>query len=128
MEKEITNKDLANLIGNLSVTTDNNTKSIKDLANLIGNLSVTTDNNTKSIDIIAKNTAYILDNMATKEDLLNLKQELKTDIYDFRTEFKSFKEDTNESIKKTEEDVIELSDTDMLHDKRIEKLENKVFA
>ena len=82
----------------------------------------------ESVDIIAKNTAYILENMATKDDLANLKLELKTDIHDFRTDFKSFKDDTNEAIKKIEEDVTELSDTDMLHDKRIEKLENKAFV
>ena len=78
----------------------------------------------ESIDIIAKNTAYILENMATKKDI----EEIKIDINDLRTEFKSFKKDNNESVEKIEEDVADLLDTDMLHDKRIEKLENKVFV
>jgi hypothetical protein len=75
----------------------------------------------ESIDIIAKNTAFILENMATKKDI----GEIKTDMYDLHTEFKSFKKDTNESVEKIEKDVADLLDTDMLHDKRIEKLENK---
>lgn len=58
----------------------------------------------------------------------NLELKLTTDIHDFRTDFKSFKKDTNKSIEKIEEDVADLADTDMHHDKRIEKLENKAFA
>ena len=59
--------------------------------------------------------------MATKQDILALQM----DINGLSDDFKSFKKDTNESIAKTEEDVADLLDTDMLHDKRIEKLENK---
>jgi hypothetical protein len=75
----------------------------------------------ESIDIIAKNTAYILEKMATKNDI----GELKADIHDFRMEVKSFKSETEDSIKELEEDLEDLTDTDLLHDKRIEKLENK---
>jgi len=57
--------------------------------------------------------------------ITNLDLKITTEIQDFRSDFKSFKKDTNESIKKTEEDIADLADTDMLHDKRIEKLENK---
>jgi hypothetical protein len=82
----------------------------------------------ESVDIIAKTTAYILENMATKEDMNALKAELKTDINDFRGEMKGFKNETEDSIKELKSDVADLVDTDMLHDKRIEKIENKVFA
>ncbi len=66
-----------------------------------------------------------LKRMATKEDLLDLKLELKTDIYELRTEIKGFKKDTTDSIEKIEEDVADLTDTVMHQDKRIERLENK---
>jgi len=86
----------------------------------------------ESVDIIAKNTAYILENMVTKDDLkkdlFDLKLDLKTDIHDLRMEVKSFKMDTENSVKELESDITDLEDTDMHHDKRIEKLENKVFV
>ena len=63
-----------------------------------------------------------------KKDLFDLKLELKTDIHDLRTEIKSFKEDTGNSVKEIKDDMTNLEDTDMHHDKRIEKLEGKVFT
>ncbi|HPS21375.1 MAG TPA: hypothetical protein PLO44_01045 [Candidatus Paceibacterota bacterium] len=75
----------------------------------------------ESIDVIAKTTAYLLENMATKKDIL----EIKTEIQDFRVEMKGFKNETENSIKTLKEDTADLLDTDMLHDKRIEKLEKK---
>jgi hypothetical protein len=79
----------------------------------------------RSFSQVEKRFSDIDIKMVTKDDLLNLKVELKTEINDLRMEVKSFKNDTSESIKKIEEDVVDLLDTDMLHDKRIEKLENK---
>ena len=76
------------------------------------------------VDIIAKTTAYILENMATKKDI----SDVKAEINDIRMDLKSFKKDTEYSIKEVKDDFIDLNDTGMLQDKRIEKLENKVFA
>lgn len=70
--------------------------------------------------------------MATKEDLLSLKVELEnfrletnTHFNNLETDLKSFKKDTTNTTDKTIEDVADLTDTVMHHDKRIEKLENK---
>ncbi len=87
----------------------------------------------ESLEIVAKTTAYILENMATKEDLKNLatKEDLsnvKSEIHDMRMDFKSFRNDTEDSIKEIKNDTTDLADTVMHQDKRIEKLENKVFA
>jgi hypothetical protein len=76
------------------------------------------------VDIIAKTTAHILENMATKKDILDV----KTEIHDIRMDLKSFKKDTDNSIKEIKNDAVDLIDTVMHQDKRIEKLENKVFA
>ncbi|MFA6397850.1 MAG: hypothetical protein WDK96_03355 [Candidatus Paceibacterota bacterium] len=78
----------------------------------------------ESVDIIAKTTASILDNMATKQELMEVKEEL----HDFRTEMKSFKNDTGDSIEKIDKEIADLEDTALLNDKRIEKLENKIFV
>ena len=64
-------------------------------------------------------------NIETK--ITDLKLELKTDIHDFRMEMKSFKNDTEDSIQKITDDTADLTDTVMHQDKRIEKLETKVF-
>ena len=58
----------------------------------------------------------------------NLDLKLTTEIQDFRSDFKSFRKDTEHSIKEIEKDTIDNTDTVMHHDKRIEKLENKIFA
>ena len=63
--------------------------------------------------------------MATKDDLINLELKLTTDIHDLRMEVKGFKKDTGDSVERIKEDVIDLTDTVMGHDKRIEKLEKK---
>jgi hypothetical protein len=81
----------------------------------------------KSVDLIAKTTAYILENMATKDDIkeLAIKVELKSEIHDLRTDLKGFKEETRERFDKIDEKLEDLSDTDSNFDKRIEKLEVK---
>lgn len=71
--------------------------------------------------MVAKGFEGVEEKMATKQDVLSLQM----DINSLRNDLKGFKKDTNESIAKTEEDVADLLDTDMLHDKRIEKLEKK---
>ena len=82
----------------------------------------------ESIDIISKTTAYILENMATKNDLINLELKLTTEIQDFRSDFKSFKKDINDDMKEIKNDVVDIDDTSKHYDKRIEKLEDKIFA
>jgi len=82
----------------------------------------------ESVDIIAKNTAYILENMATKKDLEDFKLETNVHFNNLETDLKSFKKDNEKSVEKIKEDVEDLKDTDMHYDKRIEKLENKVFV
>ena len=90
--------------------------------------------NAELLESINRSFSKVEEKMAAKDDLkdvrkeiLELKLELKKDINDLSVDFKSFKKDTDESIKKIEEDVVELDKTDLLYDKRIEKLENKVF-
>ena len=96
-----------------------------------------------SVDIIAKTTAYILENMVTKEDaksfvtkedaksfvtkndLESFKLEMNINFNNLGSDLKIFKNDTDESTKTTKDDVADLLDTVMIHDKRIEKLENK---
>jgi len=90
----------------------------------------------ESIEMIAKTTAHILENMVTKEEvraIVNdmIKEDLsdiKTELHDFRMDMKSFRKDTENFVKETEIALPGLNDTVMYHDKRIEKLENKVFA
>ncbi len=84
--------------------------------------------NVELLQSINRSFSSIEKKMATKDDLLNLKLELKTDIHDFRTEVRSFKKDTGQDTKELKDDAIDLNDTVMHHDKRIEKLEKKVFA
>lgn len=97
----------------------------------------------QSVELIAENTAKVLERMnkienttlATRDELKDLNTEvvkfkLKTSINltDIQTDIKSFKQETRDSFKEVNEKLDDLSDTDMNYDKRIEKLENKVFA
>jgi predicted nucleic acid-binding Zn-ribbon protein len=93
------------------------------------------DNIEKLVEIIATNVLNLtgkVDNiekkMATKEDLTKLDLKLTTEIQDFRSDFKSYKKDTEHDIKEIKDDVVELDDTTTHYDKRIEKLENKFFV
>lgn len=79
----------------------------------------------ESIEVIAKTTASILENMATKKGLEDFKLETNIHFNNLEVDLKSFKNETEDSVKKIKEDVVDLLDTNMLHDKRIEKLENK---
>ncbi len=110
MEKEITNKDLADLIDKLAKNTVSNTE---------------------SIDIISKTTLKIFETMATKEDLKKTDQNvfnIQQSVNSLETDLKSFKEETNNNFKKLNENFGEDNNTIMNHDKRIEKLETKVFG
>lgn len=60
-----------------------------------------------------------------KKDVEVFKLETNVHFNNLETDLKSFKKEVNESVEKTKEDIVDLLDTDMLHDKRIEKLENK---
>lgn len=96
----------------------------------------------KSVELIAENTAKILErvnkienNMTTKDDLKEVRDEIKlfklethTNFNDMLTDIKSFKKDTQNNFDEINEKLDDLSDTDEHFDKRIEKLENKVFA
>ena len=81
--------------------------------------------NKELLDSINRSFTKIEEKMATKQDLESFKLETNIHFNNLETDLKSFKKEVEESIKKTEEDVADLLDTDMLHDKRIEKLENK---
>lgn len=97
----------------------------------------------KTVDIMAKNIAKVLDRMdkientvlATRDELKDLNAEvvkfkLKTSINltDIQTDLKSFKQETRDNFKEVNIKLDDLSDTDMNYDKRLEKLEDKVFA
>jgi len=93
----------------------------------------------KSVDLIAETTAKILSVMATKDDLDKLENKLnnkidgvefklKSEIHELRTDLKSFKNEIDDSVEKIKKDVVDIVDTNMLHDSRLEKIENKVFA
>lgn len=60
-----------------------------------------------------------------KKDVEVFKLETNVHFNNLETDLKSFKKEVNDSVEKTKEDIVDLLDTDMLHDKRIEKLENK---
>lgn len=85
----------------------------------------------ESIDLIAKTTATILETvstMTTKEQLNEFKLETQKNFDDIRNDFKSFKQETSENYIEINKEIADLSDTSINYDKRIEKLENKVFA
>jgi len=88
-------------------------------------LTKKTDNIEKLVEVIATNVFKLTEDMTeVKKDIVDI----KIDLHDLHAEFKSFKIDTNDSIAKTEEDTADLKDTDIHYDKRLEKLENKVFV
>lgn len=84
--------------------------------------------NQEILESIIRSFSRVEEKMATKEDLMKLDLKLTTEIQDFRLDFKSYKKDTGDDIKKIKKDAVDLDDTVMHHDKRIEKLENKIFA
>lgn len=97
----------------------------------------------QSIELIAENTAKVLERMskienttlATRDELKNLNTEvvkfkLKTsiDLTDIQTDIKSFKQETRDNFGGLNEKLDDMADTLTINDKRIEKLEDKVFA
>lgn len=92
----------------------------------------------ESVDTIAKTTAHILENMATKQELSETRKELsetrysvsslQTQVNGIETDLKSFKNDTREEFKKINEKLDDMADTHTNFDSRITKLEEKVFA
>ena len=80
--------------------------------------------NSELLESINRSFSKVEEKMATKEDILAL----QLDINGLRSDLKSFKNETNESVENIKKDVLELEDTDKLYDKRLENLENKVFA
>ena len=109
----------------------------------------------KSLDTIAQTTAYILENMVTKEeakafltkedgkafltkedgkafvtknDLAKVELNLQTQINGIESDLKSFKQETKENFEEVNEKLEDILDTNTNFDKRIEKLEEKVFA
>ncbi|MFA6273670.1 MAG: hypothetical protein WC662_00740 [Candidatus Paceibacterota bacterium] len=90
------------------------------------------DNIEKLVEVIATNVVKLTEdmtevkkNMVTKKDLEIFKLETKTHFNNLESDLKSFKDDTNNSVEKIKKEVIDLTDTDMLYDKRLEKLESK---
>ena len=93
------------------------------------------DNIEKLVEIIATNVFKLTDKvdniekkMVTKDDLEAFKLETNVHFNNLESDLKSFKKDNGESIKEIKNDITDLESTDMHHDKRIEKLENKVFV
>jgi hypothetical protein len=81
-----------------------------------------------SVDSIAQTTAYILENITAKTDLLETEFNLQTQTNDLSVDLKSFKQETSENFREVNEKLDDISDTVIYHDKRIEKLGIKVFA
>lgn len=80
--------------------------------------------NQEILESIIRSFSKVENKMATKEDIFDVKSE----IQDFRMDFKSFKKDTEHDIKEIKKKTTDLNDTSLHYDKRIEKLEDKVFA
>ncbi|MEI7425229.1 MAG: hypothetical protein WCK10_03870 [Candidatus Staskawiczbacteria bacterium] len=79
----------------------------------------------RSFSNVEKRFSEIEEKMVTKDDLESFKLEMNVNFNNLGSDLKSFKNDTDESTKTTKDDVADLLDTVMIHDKRIEKLENK---
>ncbi len=84
--------------------------------------------NLELLDSINRSFSNLEKKMVTKGDLEAFKLETNIHFNNLESELKSFKKDTENDIKEIKEDVKDLDDTAMHYDKRIEKLENKVFA
>ena len=82
----------------------------------------------KSVDLIAKTTANILQTMATKKEVSEGNLSLQNQINSLSSELKSFKKETRENFEIVNDKLDDITDTNNSYDKRIEKLENKVFA
>lgn len=115
MEKDISNKELLESMN-------------KGFSNIEKRFSGIETSNQEILESIVRSFSKIEQKMATKEDLINLELKLTTEIQDFRSDFKSFKKDTEDDIKELKNTTTDLNDTSTHYDKRIEKLENKVFA
>ena len=90
----------------------------KDLAKLIDNLALSTKNGFETIR----------SEMASKIDLQKTELKLQTQISGIEVDLRSFKEETRDNFKELNEKFDDLSDTSINYDKRIAKLEDKVFA
>lgn len=107
---------------------DNIEKLVETIAISVSKLNDKVEVLTDNVEVLTNKVDSIEERMATKEDLVNLELKLTTEIQDLRMDLKSFKKDTEYNTKEIINDAIDLTDTVMGQDKRIEKLENKVFA
>ena len=80
----------------------------------------------ESINRSFSNIENKISNLDSKFTIAELN--LTTEIQDLRIDLKSFRKDTEYSVEEIKNDALDLVDTVMSQDKRIEKLENKVFA
>jgi len=62
-----------------------------------------------------------------EDKITNLESKLTTEIQDLRLDLKSFKKDTSDITNKQGEDIGDINETILIQDKRIDKLENKIF-
>lgn len=115
MEKDISNKELLESMN-------------KGFSNIEKRFSGIETSNLELLESINRSFSKIEEKMATKDDISNLDLKFTTEIQDFRTDFKSFNKDTENDIKEIKDTTTDLNDTSLHYDKRIEKLENKVFA
>jgi len=107
---------------------ENDNKKIDNIEKLVEVIATNVLDLTGSVEILKGKVDNIETKMATKEDLMKLDLKLTTEIQDFRLDFKSYKKDIGDDIKEIKKDAVDLDDTVTHYDKRIEKLENKIFV
>ena len=110
MEKEVTNKDIVELIVKTNKETTNS------LTSLIENLAIST----------AKGFEKVFENLATKSDVL----EVKTELEQVKTDLKSFRTETREQFEKNSQEHKEMNASIEAivgdYHPRIEKLEDEM--
>ena len=107
---------------------ENDNKKIDNIEKLVEVIATNVLDLTGSVEVLKGKVDNIETKMATKEDLMKLDLKLTTEIQDFRLDFKSYKKDIGDDIKEIKKDAVDLDDTVTHYDKRIEKLENKIFV
>jgi hypothetical protein len=103
MEKDISNKELLESLNKRFIAIEENMATKEDLKSFATkeDIKVITsdlqETNTK-VDLIAKTTVHILENMATKTDLLETENKLQEQINGISTDIKSFKEEVRHEL------------------------------
>ncbi len=82
------------------------------------------DSISRGFSKIEERFSDIEEKMATKEEL----SKLQIQVSNIEIDLKSFKKETRENFEIVNDKLDDITDTNNSYDKRIEKLENKVFA